>query len=113
MKNSHFGNLIYKIIGKPERWHDDYIDLMNVILDETDSFEDPENFSELALGEQILSQIRGSNDALQAFYTLLDKSRFQIIILDEDLSPIFHNKSADALFESLCVSVDAMGNPNS
>ena len=109
MKTSDFSNLIYKIIGTPERWHDDYIDIMNEILDETDTHEDSESFSkfafpELAIGEQLLSRISGSTGALKAFYTLLDKNRFQMIILDESLTAIFHNRSADDLFDYLCTS---------
>ena len=112
MKNSNFSDLIYKIIGKPERWHNDYIDLMHQILDETESFDDPENFSELALGEQILSRMSGTNEALRAFYTLLDKNRFQMIILDQNLTPIFHNKSANDLYESLCTSISDTKTPH-
>ncbi len=107
MKNSHFSNLIYKIIGKPERWHDDYIDLMHQILDETESFDDPENFIELSEGEDILSRMSGTNDALKAFYTLLDKNRFQMIILDQNLTPIYHNKSADDLYTFLCANTNS------
>ena len=36
-----------------------------------------------------------------AFNSLLDKSRFQMIILDEKLKPLYHNKSASKLFKSL------------
>lgn len=113
MKNSNFSDLIYKIIGKPERWHDDYIDLMHQILDETDSFDDPENFSELAEGEQLLSRISGTNGALKAFYTLLDNNRFQMIILDQDLTPIFHNQSANNLYAFLCTTATSDNKPHS
>ncbi|GAA6137130.1 hypothetical protein NBRC116583_08770 [Arenicella sp. 4NH20-0111] len=101
MENSRFSTLIYRIIGKPDKWHDDYIDIMHQILDETDSFEDPANFSELEVGDQILSRIRGTNDALTAFNTLLNESRFKMIILDEDLSPIYHNQNASELFKEV------------
>ncbi len=99
MNNSRFSSLIYRIIGKPERWHDDYIDMMHQILDETESFDDPYNFSELAVGDQIISQLKASNEALAAFNTLLDKSRFKMIILDDQLQPIYHNRNAEELFE--------------
>lgn len=101
MDNSRFSTLIYRIIGKPDRWHDDYIDIMHQVLDETDSFDDPENFSELAVGDQILSRIRGTNDALTAFNTLLNESRFKMIILDSEAMPIYHNQNASELFNEL------------
>ncbi len=101
MENSRFSTLIYRIIGKPDRWHDDYIDIMHQVLDETDSFDDPENFSELEVGDQILSRIRGTNDALTAFNTLLNESRFKMIILDDGLAPIYHNQNASALFKDV------------
>ena len=101
MENSRFSTLIYRIIGKPDRWHDDYIDIMHQVLDETESFDDPANFSELEIGDQILSRIRGTNDALTAFNTLLNESRFKMIILDEGLVPIYHNQNAIELFSEV------------
>lgn len=101
MDNSLFSTLIYRIIGKPERWHDDYIDVMHQILDETDSFDNPDNFSELEVGEQIISRLRGTNAALTAFNTLLNESRFKMIILDHALTPIYYNQSAKELYEEL------------
>ena len=97
MENSRFSSLIYRIIGKPDRWHDDYIDVMHQILDETDSFEDAYNFRELAVGDQIISSLKHNNEALAAFNSLLDKSRFKMIILDDNCKPIYHNKNADSL----------------
>lgn len=101
MENSRFSTLIYRIIGKPDKWHDDYIDMMHQVLDETDSFDKPENFSELKVGDQILSRIIGSNDALTAFNTLLNESRFKMIILDGDTLPIYHNQNASYLFSEV------------
>lgn len=101
MENSQFSSLIYRIIGKPERWHDDYIDVMHQILDETESFDDPENFSELAVGDQILSRLKFTNEALVAFSTLLDRSRFKMIILDEHLKPLYHNRNAQSLHQEI------------
>lgn len=99
MNNSRFSNLIYRIVGNPDRWHDDYIDLMHQILDETDSFDEPYNFNELKFGDDIISQLKESNRALTAFNTLLDTSRFKMIILDDKLKLIYHNRSAKALFK--------------
>ena len=100
MSDSNFSSLIYRIIGKPERWHDDYIvDMMRQYLDEADAVDDPLNLLELAAGDQILSRLSQGNTAINAFNTLLDKSRFQMIILDEQLRPLYHNKIANKLFE--------------
>ena len=101
MKNPRFSTLIYRIIGKPERWHDDYIDIMHQVLDETDSFEDPVNFSELEVGEQIISTMHGTNEALTAFNTVLNESRFKMIILDENIVPIYHNQNASDLYKEV------------
>ncbi len=102
MNDSHFSSLIYRIIGKPERWHDDYIvEIMQRYLDESDSVDNPLNLAELAAGDQIISRLKQGNVALTAFNTLLDKSRFQMIILDEHLEPIYHNKSAGGLIKYL------------
>ncbi len=98
LDNSRFSSLVYRIIGKPDRWHDDYIDIMHQILDETDDFNDPDNFSELEIGDQILSRISHTNEALKAFGTLLDKSRFKMIILDQEFSVIYRNENAEALY---------------
>ncbi len=98
MDNSLFSSLVYRIIGKPDRWHNDYIDIMHQVLDETDAIDDPENFSELAIGDQILSRISGTNEALMAFSTLLDKSRFKMIILDDAFRMIYRNKNAEDLY---------------
>lgn len=97
MDNSRFSTLVYRIIGKPERWHEDYIDIMHQVLDETESFDDPANFSELEIGDQILSRLSDTNEALVAFGTLLDKSRFKMIILDDEFAPIYFNQNADDL----------------
>ena len=98
MNNSRFSSLIYRIIGKPDRWTEDYIELMHQIIDETESFDEPYNFNELAVGDQIISRLKESSETLKAFNTLLDKSRFKMIILDEQLKPIYHNQNADKLF---------------
>jgi len=98
MSNSSFSSLIYRIIGKPQSWHDDYIvEMMQQYLDETDSYDDPFNFTELAAGDQIISRLKQGNIALNAFNTLLDKSRFKMIILDESFNPVYHNQIADSL----------------
>ncbi|RBP48774.1 alpha/beta fold hydrolase [Arenicella xantha] len=103
MSNSSFSSLIYRIIGKPERWHDDYIvDIMQQYLDEADTLDDPDNLMELAAGDQILSKINQGNVALNAFNTLLDKSRFQMIILDDEFNLVYHNRNASALLDYLC-----------
>jgi len=103
MSKASFGSLIYRIIGKPERWHDDYIvDMMQQYLDEADGVvEDASSRSDLAAGDQILSQLQQGNVALNAFNTLLDKSRFKMIILDDSLTPIYHNQSASKLMSFL------------
>ena len=106
MNNSRFSSLIYRIIGKPERWHEDYIDVMHQILDETDSFEEPYNFSELEVGDQIISSLKRSNQALKAFSTLLDKSRLKMIMLDDRHSPIYHNQNAEKLLTHLLCQND-------
>jgi pimeloyl-ACP methyl ester carboxylesterase/DNA-binding CsgD family transcriptional regulator len=98
MDNSRFSSLVYRIIGKPDLWHHDYIDIMNQVLDETESIDDPENFFELELGDQILSQISNTSEALMAFGSLLDKSRFKMIILDSAYNVIYHNQNAEALY---------------
>ena len=71
---------------------------MHQIIDETESFDEPYNFNELAVGDQIISRLKESSETLKAFNTLLDKSRFKMIILDEQLKPIYHNQNADELF---------------
>jgi len=102
MSDSNFSGLIYRIIGKPERWHDDYIvEMMQQYLDETEDIADPLNLLELAAGEEILSRLSQGNAAIDAFNTLLDKSRFQMIILDEHLKPLYHNRIATDLFQFL------------
>ena len=99
MSNASFSSLVYRIIGKPDQWHDDYIvEMMQQYLDEADEIDDPFNLTELAAGDQIISRIKQGNAALTAFNTLLDKSRFQMIILDEQLEAIYNNQSADKLF---------------
>ena len=98
MNNSRFSSIIYRIIGKPDRWHEDYIDLMHQIIDETESFDEPYNFNELEVGDQIVSRLKESSETIKAFNTLLDKSRFKMIILDAQFKPIYHNQNADQLF---------------
>ncbi len=103
MSNASFGSLIYRIIGKPERWHDDYIvDMMQQYLDDADAnINNSSTRSDLAAGDQLLSQLQQGNVALNAFNTLLDKSRFKMIILDENFTPIYHNQAADGLLAYL------------
>ena len=98
MNNSRFSSLIYRIIGKPDRWHEDYLDVMNQILDETDSFDEPYNFTELEVGDRIVSTLKQSSEALNAVNALLDKSCFKVIILDQYLKPLHYNKNAEGLF---------------
>ena len=102
MSNSSFSSLVYRIIGMPERWHDDYIvEMMQEYLDEADSSDAPFNLSELEAAEQLISRLKHGNVALNAFNTLLDKSRFQMIILDDRLQLVYHNQSAERLFHYL------------
>ena len=101
MDNSKLNNLIYRIIGKPDVWHDDYIDVMHQVLNEVDTFDNPDAFSELELGEQLLNRMNANSDAFAAFNALLNKSRFKIIFLDRHFTAIHHNESADKLFEQL------------
>lgn len=109
MSNSSFSSLIYRIIGKPERWHDEYIvDMMQQYLNEADNLDDPDNLMELAAGDQILSRLQQGNVALAAFNTLLDKSRFKMIILDDEFRPIYHNSRADELLTYLQSDGDAL-----
>ncbi len=105
MDNSRFSTLVYRIIGKPERWHDDYLDIMQEVLDETDSFEEPGKLTELEIGDEILSRLSDTNEALTAFGTLLDKSRFKMIILDEEFTPIYFNQNAERLYHQLLSKV--------
>ncbi|MFT7528506.1 MAG: DNA-binding CsgD family transcriptional regulator, partial [Arenicella sp.] len=101
MNNSRFSSLIYRIIGKPDRWHEDYLDVMNQILDETDSFDEPYNFTELEVGDRIISTMKQNSEALNAVNTFMDKSCFKVIILDQQLKPIYYNQNAEALFKQL------------
>lgn len=99
MSDSNFSSLIYRIIGKPESWHDDYIvEMMQQYLDEAEAVDDPLNLLELEAGEQILSRLSQGNVAINAFNSLLDKSRFQMIILDDHLNLLYHNKIAEKLY---------------
>lgn len=100
MDNSKFSNLLFRIIGRPETWQDEYIEVTNKIADEIGSFES-EMFSELAIGDQFLSRMRDTNEAMSAFSTLLDKSRFKLIILDSNFKPIYHNQNAEDLHNRL------------
>jgi len=99
--NSRFSSLIYRIIGKPDRWHSDYIDQMHQALNETEKIDDPQNFSELQIGDQILNQTINSNETLMAFGALLDNSRFKMIILDDTFSVIYLNKNAQTLYAQI------------
>jgi DNA-binding NarL/FixJ family response regulator/pimeloyl-ACP methyl ester carboxylesterase len=101
MNKSLFSCLIYRIIGKPDQWHDDYLDVMNQVMDETDSFDDPYTFDEMAVGEQIISRLKQGNEASNAFNTLLNGSRFKTIILDDQLKFVYHNKVAEELSDYL------------
>ena len=86
----------------PERWHDDYIvEMMQEYLDGADSSDEPFNLSELEAAEQLVSRLKHGNVALNAFNSLLDKNRFQMIILDDRLQLVYHNQSADKLFRYL------------
>ena len=64
--NTRFSNLVYKIIGTPERWHSDYIDVMNQVLDDSAHIDDPKNVTELKIDDQILNQISNTNEAMMA-----------------------------------------------
>lgn len=97
LDDSRFSSLIYRIIGKPGLWHHEYIDEMNKVLDENDIADHAGYASELKLGEQILNKISNTNEAMQAFGALLDKSRFKMIILDHDLNMVYHNHHAKGL----------------
>jgi pimeloyl-ACP methyl ester carboxylesterase/DNA-binding CsgD family transcriptional regulator len=101
MDNTYFSNLIYRIIDKPERWHDDYIETMHQVLDETNSFEHPDNLAELEAGKETVSRLKASNETLIAFNTLLDRSRSKMILLDENFKPIYHNRIARELLQEM------------
>ncbi len=102
--NTRFSNLVYKIIGTPERWHSDYIDVMNQVLDDSAHIDDPKNVTELKIGDQILNRISNTNEAMMAFGSLLDNGRFKMVILDSTYRVIYHNKTADHLLNYLLVN---------
>ncbi|MFT5655227.1 MAG: pimeloyl-ACP methyl ester carboxylesterase/DNA-binding CsgD family transcriptional regulator [Arenicella sp.] len=101
LNNSRFSSLIYRIIDTPDRWIEDYLDVMNQILDETDSFDEPYNFTELEVGDRIISTLKQSGDALNAVNTFMDKSCFKMVILNRHLEPIYYNQNAEGLFKHL------------
>lgn len=105
--NTRFSNLVYKIIGTPERWHSDYIDVMNQVLDDGTRIDDPKNVTELEIGDQILSQISNNNEAMMAFESLLENGRFKIVILDSAYQVIYHNKTAAQLLDYLLINKSA------
>jgi len=106
MINSRFSNLVYRIIGKPEVIHDEYSEILNSALQELDLFTDPSNFAELEIGHEILNRIENSDDAIKALSALLDHGRFKIIILNEELRPIYNNNNAKKLLNRLTSSND-------
>ena len=101
MINSRFSSLVYKIIGKPEVVHDEYSAILNNALEEVDLFTDPSNLAELEIGHEILNRIENSDDAIKALSALLDYGRFKIIILNEELRPIYNNNNATKLLNQL------------
>ena len=101
MSNSRLRSLVYQIIARPDSWHHDYIDIMEQALDRNEVIDVPENFSELTVGDQILSRIHNTNEALNAFAAILDKTRFKMIILDTDYRVIYRNQNAASLYTYL------------
>ena len=106
MPNSRFSNLVYRIIGEPEVVHDEYSRILNNALQELDLFTDPSNFAEMEIGHQILNRIENSDDAIKALNALLDNGRFKIIILNDELRPIYNNKNAKNLLDRLISTTD-------
>ena len=106
MPNSRFSNLVYRIIGEPEVVHDEYSRILNNALQELDLFTDPSNFAEMEIGHQILNRIENSDDAIKALNALLDNGRFKIIILNDELRPIYNNKNAKNLLNRLISPTD-------
>ena len=101
MPNSRFSSLVYRIIGRPEVIHEEYSNILNSALQEMDLFTDPSHFAEMEIGHQILNRIENSDDAIKALNALLDDGRFKIIILNEELSPIYNNQNARKLLDRL------------
>ena len=106
MPNSRFSSLVYRIIGKPEVIHEEYSNILNSALQEMDLFTDPSHFAEVEIGHQILNRIENSDDAIKALNALLDDGRFKIIILNEQLSPIYNNLNARKLLDRLVSPTD-------
>ena len=106
MINSRFSNLVYRIIGKPEVIQDEYAEILNTALEEIDLFTDPSNFAEMEIGNQILSRIENPDSAIKALSALLDNGRFKIIILDNELRPIYNNKNAKNLLKQFISTHD-------
>ncbi len=107
MINSRFSSLVYRIIGKPEIVHDEYAQIMNRALEEIDLFSDPSHMMELEVGNQILGRIENSDDAVRALSAILDNGRFKIIILNNELRPIYNNNNAKKLLARLSSNNDS------
>ena len=101
MTKSRFSSLVYKIIGKPEVNHDEYSKMLNNALEELDLFTDPSHFAEIEVGHQILNRIESSDNAIKALDALLDIGRFKIIILNNNLYPIYNNPNARNLLKRI------------
>jgi DNA-binding CsgD family transcriptional regulator len=97
MDNLRFSSLVYKIIGKPERWQQNYIEVMHQILDDADVIHSQQKKSEHPAKDHIPNPKSNICDALIAFGSLLANSRFKMILLDQAYSVIYQNKNGDNL----------------
>jgi DNA-binding CsgD family transcriptional regulator len=97
MDNSRFSSLVYKIIGQPQRWQQDYIEIMHQILDDADDIDSQQKISEHSSKDHISNPKSNICDALIAFGSLLVNSRFKMILLDQAFSVIYQNKNDENL----------------
>ena len=96
--NSLFGSLLYRIFEDTDKWTDDYLESMNLFVD---GIKDTGIRDELLAGHQLVNHLARNVETFKAFETLLNQSLYKIVLVDEDFSILYYNKSAAKLYAEL------------
>ena len=99
--NSVFGSLIYRAIGEPEYWHKNSVAALVKLLSDEYGVDRQESHAQLELGKELVSKLSEKESLVSAVMTVVDTAPYGLLIVDQNLKTMYHNKKIDSRLDYL------------
>ena len=90
-----FGSLIYRAIGEPEYWHKNSVAALVKLLSDEYGVDGQESHAQLELGKELVSKLSEKESLVSAVMTVVDTAPYGLLIVDQNLKTMYHNKKID------------------